>query len=283
MGYSIFKIGTLYQGAEPKPIPQDPWEHGDIPQYNPSYTIFIGPTFSPKAISWIKPDGMSILVSDRVLLNNVSWQDLNSNTLVYGTEITLGGTRFRCRLLQVNNAYNEWNQAMTAAGTNDNKIWNWSGIYSWSQNAHEEITKNCIIVGLSAPKSKKQMSANIRHVSCGYRPVLEILPSHKTFPTIKLDGQDFFLSNIPGGTDICPILQPYKDNVFADIRDGQKVWMYTLLLNGKPVCTTDDGVHKLKETDQIQMTDKYFGDEFLIPWTITNGLAVADKALMQRA
>lgn len=31
---------------------------------------------------------------------------------------------------------------------------------------------------------------------------------------------------------------------------------------------------------QLELTDRYYGDEYLIPWTISNGVAVADKSLL---
>lgn len=66
-----------------------------------------------------------------------------------------------------------------------------------------------------------------------------------------------------------------------DTSDGKVVKMYTLLYKEKPVHpnSKDNIVITAREAECIKLTDKYFGDEYLIPWIISNGVAIASKAL----
>lgn len=116
--------------------------------------------------------------------------------------------------------------------------------------------------------------ATYRSVNIGFCPVLEPISSDIPIPNTSLEGADFQLSSLPGGEDFCPTLQPIQESIFAGIADGSKVRMYTFIEGGHPLCPEDG----LKGIAQPILTDRYFGDEYLVPWTISNGIAVADKA-----
>ena len=68
MGYSIFRFGALYLSCEEQAVPRNPTTTGDIPEY---YSAIIGflHAISGPPITWIKPDGLNLLIADRVLLN----------------------------------------------------------------------------------------------------------------------------------------------------------------------------------------------------------------------
>lgn len=51
--------------------------------------------------------------------------------------------------------------------------------------------------------------------------------------------------------------------------------MYTFLNNGHPIPFGEP----VKDASKLTLTDRYFGDEYLIPWTISNGIAVASHLL----
>ena len=101
MGYDIFTFGALYLGDEVQYIPQQLSSGGDVPRYDSKSAISIGPAPQQEAISWIKPYGQSLLIADRILLAQVSWNDLDKNGFIAGKMVSLNGCRFRCRLLQV--------------------------------------------------------------------------------------------------------------------------------------------------------------------------------------
>lgn len=54
--------------------------------------------------------------------------------------------------------------------------------------------------------------------------------------------------------------------------------MYTFMESGHPICFGEP----VKDAAKLTLTDRYFGDEYLIPWTISNGVAVANQALQQQ-
>lgn len=74
---AIVTVGTLYMNGQPVQIPQNPVWNGDIPNYIPGATLeFREPVGDPKyQVKAIKAG--SVLVADRTLLKNISWDDLN--------------------------------------------------------------------------------------------------------------------------------------------------------------------------------------------------------------
>lgn len=288
MGYSIFKFGSLYLEGKIQNIPQRPEEHGDISSCKTALQtstikpeVSIGPTSvaDKKVISWVKPDGMNLLVADRVLLVEVSWQELNDLGFVAGREIMIDGHTFRCRLLKVGErreSLNEWDDVLTA--TNElNSLWHWYDIYFWGKES--DIAKNsaCVIRGNHGARYWHLYTATSRSRYIGFRPALEILPSLNVAPNCVLDGQNFRLDTIPGNNKFYPVLYPIQDSGFKNIPNGQKQRMYTFVQDGRPILLPDLS----KNTTRLRLIDKYFGDEYLVPWTISNGVAVIDSTRLQ--
>lgn len=54
--------------------------------------------------------------------------------------------------------------------------------------------------------------------------------------------------------------------------------MYTLMENGHPIHMDE----QVRSVTKLTLTDHYFGDEFLIPWVISNGVAVVNQSLPQQ-
>ena len=109
----------------------------------------------------------------------------------------------------------------------------------------------------------------------GFRPALEPLGTENPFLNCKLDGVDFQLGSFPGTAGLCPILQATQGNIFTDIPEGRGVRMYTFLENGHPI----NPYGTFCDKSQLSLTDKYFGDKYLIPWVISNGIAVGHSTL----
>ncbi len=55
--------------------------------------------------------------------------------------------------------------------------------------------------------------------------------------------------------------------------------MGTLLVGGRPV-RPDDSLAPGRQKDKIELTDQYFGSEYLIPWTVKAGFAFAECPLL---
>lgn len=293
MGYSICKFGALYVGDKPQHIPCAPRSMRDIPDYDGISTIhlsFDAPT--PKnRIIWIKPDGMNLLISDRVLLTGVSWNNLRTNGFCPKEQAMDGGAygqfSFRCRLLDGGDVYdaeflNEWDNILNAT-TEDDSCWHWQYMYSWCNDVAFSDSSTRVVRGHESARFRDYCDADNHYNNVGFRPVLEILPAFGLIPNVRLDGQEFSLTNLPGSKDFYPILQPKMENAFTDIPDGQESRMYTLLKDGKPVRMDINRRRTFKNATQLELTDRYFGDEYLIPWTISNGVAVASHPLLQKA
>ena len=201
MGYDIFTFGTLYLGDEVQYIPQQLSSGGDVPRYDSKSAISIGPAPQQEAISWIKPYGQSLLIADRILLAQVSWNDLDKNGFIAGKMVSLNGCRFRCRLLQVGektDTPNEWDKALDATSEND-ALWYWYEMFFWGANKLNHIQTARVVRGFSSARHLSSYHVETRSIFIGFRPVLEPLSLGISILDCRLDGIDFRLSSIPGG------------------------------------------------------------------------------------
>ena len=277
MGYDIFQFGALNLDGKIQPVPQHPTRDGDIPQYNGKATISFGTLALKDSISWVKPNNSNLLVADRVLLVKVSWEDLDKNGFVAGKTVLFNGLCFRCRLLQVGekeSVFNEWDKVLDET-SEDNDLWHWEKECFWEANISTCNAPARTVRGYNSALYWYNRSAAYRGADVGFRPILEPLLSDTITPNINLDGADFRLSSIPGGDRYCPILQPVNRKSFEGISDGQQLKMYTLMEGGHPI---HFGA-AIKDARKLTLTDRYFGDEYLVPWVISNGIAVASQSL----
>lgn len=275
MEYCIFKFGAIYLDGILQPNPLKPRWRGDIPKYYGKSNISIG-TANKKGITWVKPNGLNLLVADRVLLTCMRWDDLERNGFVQGKKITVDGQKYLCRLPQigkVKGVSNEWDQILDITGEKDS-LWHWDTMYFWGAD-YSGSARN--VRGWQSARYFHYHSDTYKNSTIGFRPILEPMCVDNPSTNCKLDGVDFQLSSIPGGVGFCPMLQPIQMDVFKDIPSGKQIRMYTILANGKPI-RIGDGVKKSAKLT-LTLTDRYFGDEYLVPWIITNGLAVASQLL----
>lgn len=159
---NIIKLGSLYLDGHPVEIGTE---------YVPGQTIRIGDTITGKEISWVGVNGM--LIADRCILTNASWDDLNAQNLAFGKEITIGEFRFTARLLQVGaeeGVPNEWDAALDKVGEN-NDIWHWKDSWFWGQEYAVSASHRAIRGYISA-RSCYFNSSSTRNVTVGFRPAL---------------------------------------------------------------------------------------------------------------
>lgn len=277
MGYKKFKFGALYLWNNPKQIPQQCYSGGDTPCYDGKATISIREkTNDGEPITWVKPSGMNLLIADRVLLTKVDWSSLYQSGFVTGKEISIGRNRFRCRLPYVGASQgepNEWDTALDIAGSDH--LWHESGMYFWGADIVRNADNLRAVRGFVTAQNWSTEGFASANAYTGFRPVLEPLGVDSPISNCTLDGIDFRLSSIPGGDGPCPILQPIRKNVFADIPEGRGVVMYTFLEDGLPISPYGP----FHDKSRLKITDKYFGDEYLIPWVVSNGIAVGYTVL----
>lgn len=127
---NIIKLGNLCLDGHPVEIGTD---------YVSGQSIEIGDTTSGQRITWVVVNGM--LIADRCILEDISWDDLAAQGLVFGKEVTIRGFRFIVRLLQVgtdegvpNEWDDEWDAALDSVGEDD-ALWHWDRKFFWGQGS----------------------------------------------------------------------------------------------------------------------------------------------------
>lgn len=224
----LIKLGTLYVGGSKKTRPTKPWQigttppgasgPGDVPSYTAGQTIEIRDTDPNDSyqIQWreVNDGDKKLLISDRVLLAYVSWDDLNAQGLVSGKTITIDGQQYKLRVLTGGSNYrsgtdaysggspaaNEWDRIIvneagfsglptpaasdlnSTADSADfsgahNQYWNWFYMYSWAQEVYTGNSAVRAIRGNSSARSWYGNASSNRYYNFGWRPVLEVLNS----------------------------------------------------------------------------------------------------------
>lgn len=148
------KLGGFYNNGAILKRPTKPWRNdgtyngapsaGDIPSMSGSmanYTFGNTPSAEANKLQWVKiKDGdKTLLICDRVILVNVSWDDLNGQGYVTGKTVTIDGAKYKCRLLTGGSNYR--NGDSYAGGSPTNNEWD------------RFITREEVISGLPAPVS----------------------------------------------------------------------------------------------------------------------------------
>lgn len=282
MGYSKFQFGALYLDGHEQDIPKNPVNDGDITPYKSGQPLHIGVNSSPNCITWIKPDGMGTLIADRVLLSTMSWQDAERQHISSGKAFEIFGQTYLCRLL----SKEEWHAALDIT-TGANALWHWKDMAFLTKSAwvKSDATPQHTFAGRMTPHFCGKISDSMKSVNVGFRPVLEVarFKRSKYKPNCVLDGEKFVMMQLPGQMHgFTPTLTPTTKPLFEQIPNGTEVRMYTLLYQGCPICPdpNNNGTFSKEEVEKLQLTDKYFGDEYLVPWIISNGMSIASKSLV---
>ena len=215
MTYQIIKMGSLYVDGVAKPQPTGT---GDIPAPTEEQEISIGHTIQGKEITWIRPDGLDILIADRAIACNMTYLKLKRLGFVEGKLVNIDGQWFRCRLPSVNlteKQKSEWDTCLDICGTNNN-LWHWRGVYTIGREdistygrlpSYEFMLRGC----KKSPKYYSMaVATEVNADGCpfGFRPVLELTNKHE-LPTaegkvpgkvVELEEQRFCLT-LPGGNE----------------------------------------------------------------------------------
>ena len=178
-----------------------------------NYTFGNTPSAEANKLQWVKiKDGdKTLLICDRVILVNVSWDDLNGQGYVTGKTVTIDGAKYKCRLLTGGSNYrngdsyaggsptnNEWDRFITReevisglpapvssdldSNTNStdlnsthNQFWNWFNVYSWCQETYSGNASGRALRGCLSARYYNWDPSSYRYAFYGFRPVLEIL------------------------------------------------------------------------------------------------------------
>lgn len=164
------KLGSLSLNNEPV-TPETEYHSGQL--------ISFGPTVPGKEISWVPVNGL--LIADRCLLTNISWDDLDAQGLVYGKEIKVQGFKFTVRLLQVGNnenVPNEWDASLDTVGEDDG-LWHWKEKFFWGQESVDADKDGAYHAyrGYFSARLWDWFDSSYRSARLGFRPALEPLPT----------------------------------------------------------------------------------------------------------
>ena len=191
-----------------------------------NYTFGDTPAAEANQLQWHKiQDGdKTLLICDRVILVNCSWNDLNSQGYITGKEVTIDGAKYKCRVLtggtgpRSSNDYysggtptnNEWDrfitreevitglpapvssdldstQNATDLNSTHNQFWNWYYVYSWCQETYSGNSSCRAGRGYDSARYWYYGSAAYQYAYLGFRPVLEVL---NTDPLISDSDRD---------------------------------------------------------------------------------------------
>lgn len=191
-----------------------------------NYTFGDTPAAEANQLQWHKiQDGdKTLLICDRVILVNCSWNDLNSQGYITGKEVTIDGAKYKCRVLtggtgpRSSNDYysggtptnNEWDrfitreevitglpapvssdldstQNATDLNSTHNQFWNWYYVYSWCQETYSGNSSYRASRGYGSARGWDYSHATYQNACLGFRPVLEVL---NTDPLISDSDRD---------------------------------------------------------------------------------------------
>ena len=147
----------------------------------------------------------SLFVADYAVTHTVSWDDLNTKSLIFGKNYASGGVDYTLRAPSVGSnstgsgesqhdtpSNNEWDRILDK---NSGYIQNWNKMYSWGQDTSSAAESFRAYRGYNSARSWYYTSSSFRNVYLGFRPVLEVLNPD----TLGSDGMKAVTLDLNGG------------------------------------------------------------------------------------
>ena len=165
----------------------------------------------------------SLFVADYVVTHTVSWNDLDTASLIFGKDYVAGSVDYTLRAPSVGSSYtgsgdsergtpksNEWD---TMLNKNSGYIQNWNKMYLWGQDTSSSDASYRARRGYSSARYwySNPATASTSHV--GFRPVLEV-PNPGT---LGADGLKAVTLNLGGGK-----LGGSSDAIHIIVKNGSK-------------------------------------------------------------
>ena len=154
----------------------------------------------------VKPYAHSLFVADYAVTHTVSWNDLDTKSLIFGKDYASGGVDYTLRAPSAGSGRtgsgesqrgtpqsNEWD---TMLNKNSGYIQNWNKMYSWGQDTSSAAESFRALRGYYSARRWGYFSSSLRLVYLGFRPVLEVLNSD----TLGSDGLKVVTLDLGGGT-----------------------------------------------------------------------------------
>ena len=165
----------------------------------------------------------SLFVADYAVTHTVSWDDLNTKSLIFGKNYASGGVDYTLRAPSVGSnstgsgesqhdtpSNNEWDRILDK---NSGYIQNWNKMYSWGQDTSSAAESFRAYRGYNSARSWYYTSSSFRNVYLGFRPVLEVLNPD----TLGSDGMKVVTLDLGGGT-----LGGSSDAIHIIVKNGSK-------------------------------------------------------------
>ena len=148
----------------------------------------------------------SLFVADYAVTHTVSWDDLNTKSLIFGKNYASGGVDYTLRAPSCGSGFtgsgdsecgtpqsNEWDAVLDK---NSGYIQNWNQMYSWGQDAYFGNASDPAVRGYYSARTWSLDSAAFSTPNVGFRPVLEILNPD----ALGSDGLKVVTLDLGGGT-----------------------------------------------------------------------------------
>ena len=150
----------------------------------------------------------SLFIADYVVTHTVSWDDLNTKSLIFGKDYASGGVDYTLRAPSVGSNFiglgnsergvpqsNEWD---TMLNKNSGYIQNWNDmyLYLWGQDTVSRNASRRAVRGCASPRFWINCDATYSDPSVGFRPALEVLNPD----TLGSDGLKVVTLDLGGGT-----------------------------------------------------------------------------------
>ena len=165
----------------------------------------------------------SLFVADYAVTHTVSWDDLNTKSLIFGKNYASGGVDYTLRAPSVGSnstgsgesqhdtpSNNEWDRILDK---NSGYIQNWNKMYSWGQDTSSAAESFRAYRGYNSARSWYYTSSSFRNVYLGFRPVLEVLNAD----TLGSGGLKVVTLDLGGGT-----LGGSSDAIHIIVKNGSK-------------------------------------------------------------
>ena len=147
----------------------------------------------------------SLFVADYAVTHTVSWNDLNTKSLIFGKNYASGGVDYTLRAPSVGSnstgsgesqhdtpSNNEWDRILDK---NSGYIQNWNKMYSWGQDTSSAAKSYRAVRGYISARYWISCNAALSLPYLGFRPVLEVLNPG----TLGSDGLKVVTLDLGGG------------------------------------------------------------------------------------
>ena len=173
----------------------------------------------------------SLFIADYAVTHTVSWDDLNTKSLIFGKDYVAGGVDYTLRAPSVgSNATgsgdsqrgvpqsNEWD---TILDKKDGYIKNGIYMYSWGQDTHSISASLRAVRGCNSARYWNSNYATFSNLHVGFRPVLEVLnPDTLGFDGLKVVTLDLNGGKLGGSSDAIQIIVKTGSEFTAPASDG---------------------------------------------------------------